>query len=134
MTTAGYPKLRYRKLAGHQYELFVQPDRGVSPVQIGVVRRYGSLPSMQAWKAQGNWPGAKETRSRQLRGDAGADLWSEWNTRTEAIAQGRLPLRDMTPAERRAAIGRAMNTAAAELDAAAPAIAAILDGEVAGDA
>lgn len=123
MTTVGYPKLRYRKVAAHQYELFVTTGPGTSPVEIGMVRRYGSLPSCQSWRAQGNWPGAGETRSRQSRGDAGADLWSAWNARTAKPKT----LGEMTPAERHAAIGRALGRLQAELQAAGPAISKILD-------
>ena len=107
MTAAGYPKLRYRTMGDHLYEMTVQAAFHDPHVPVGWVQRYGSLPSCQKWRARGNWPGAAETRSRQSRGDAGADLWSAWNARQ----------RDAAQAKPRASAARALNAAAREIAA-----------------
>jgi hypothetical protein len=72
----GYPKVRHRTIdtATRVYQVQVQLGPRQPWRVLGKVQRFGSLPSMQCWKALADADGASWTRSRVTRGDATADL------------------------------------------------------------
>lgn len=80
---AGYPKVRHRTIdaATCRYQVLVQESPGQPWRVLGVVQRFGSLPSLRGWKALGDAAGAEWTRKRQTRGEASADMVTAWQAR-----------------------------------------------------
>jgi hypothetical protein len=59
----------YRQIAAHTYEVCTQETTGVLTTWrlLGTVQRFGSLPSMQSWRARpygGSWGPPRRTRNK----------------------------------------------------------------------
>lgn len=61
-------KLRYSRIGPSTYEVLRQNKPREPWIVLGVVQRFGSLPSMQYWKAllvgDGKWSPSRDTRDK----------------------------------------------------------------------
>jgi hypothetical protein len=83
---AGWPKVAYRPVGDHTYEVTVQLAPRKPKTAIGTVRRQGRLPSMQSWHSCGAWDEATPDRGRDTRAQAAGQMWREWLQRETARA------------------------------------------------
>lgn len=75
-TTGPRTRCRSRRV-NHVYDVQVQDRPGGRWVTVGRVKRFGSLPSMQSWRAIGDGEGQEWTRPQDTRAAAIADLLKE---------------------------------------------------------
>jgi len=64
-------KIRCTRIAEHTYEVYRQNEPRKPWVLLGVVQRYGRLPSMQSWRAllvnDGQWSPSRGTRKAAIK-------------------------------------------------------------------